>query len=124
MNHSPFLTALYTDVQSRLPLWTTRYVKPISNGTFAVSSTWTDDSGAQLQRLFIAVEASDTNCISEAVLAEWIAFVEAWQAAHKEDEVSCFVGFVDLAGTVSYYRCETAVAGAWRSKPDDHLTCR
>ncbi|CBZ24026.1 conserved hypothetical protein [Leishmania mexicana MHOM/GT/2001/U1103] len=124
MSYSPFLTALYKDVQSRLPLWTTQYVKPVSNGTFAVSSTWTDDSGAQLQRLFIAVEASDTNYISEAVLTEWIALVEAWQTAHKEDEVSCFVGFVDLAGTVSYYRCETAVAGALRREPDDHLTCR
>ncbi|CAJ1010211.1 hypothetical protein Q4I28_005525 [Leishmania naiffi] len=110
MSHSPFLTALYEDVRIRLPLWTTQYVNFISNAAFAVSSTWVDDSGAKRQYLFIPVEASDSNSISAAALAEWIALVEAWQAAHREDDVSCFVGFVDLAGTVSYYRCETAVA--------------
>ncbi|KAG5498887.1 hypothetical protein GH5_03574 [Leishmania sp. Ghana 2012 LV757] len=110
MSHSPFLTALYEDVRSRLPLWTTQLVKPVWHAACAVSSTCLDDNGAQLQRLFIAVEASDTNCVGEAMLTEWITLMEAWQAAHEQDDVSCFVGFVDLAGTVSYYRCETAAA--------------
>ncbi|GET90264.1 hypothetical protein, conserved [Leishmania tarentolae] len=76
MSHNPFLTALYKDVQQRLPLWTTQYVKPVSNGALAVSSTWIDDSGANQRRLFIAVEASDSNCIDQAVLREWISLVE------------------------------------------------
>ncbi|KAG5490549.1 hypothetical protein JKF63_00669 [Porcisia hertigi] len=122
MSYSPFLTALYEDVRNRLPLWTTQYVQPVSHAASAVSSTWIDASGAKQQRLFIAVEVSNTNWIVEAVLRDWRALVDAWHGEHEEGEVSCFLGFVDLAGTVSYYRCETAAPSTLCSGADSHLT--
>ncbi|KAG5473669.1 hypothetical protein LSCM1_04296 [Leishmania martiniquensis] len=115
MGQSPFLTALYEDVRSRLPLWNTQLIRPVSHAPCVVSSTWLDDSGAKRHRLFIPVEASDSNYVGEDMLTEWMALVEAWQATHEESDVCCFLGFVDLAGTVSYYRCETAVASTYGS---------
>ncbi|KAK7197662.1 hypothetical protein NESM_000717700 [Novymonas esmeraldas] len=110
MDGSPFLVALYEDVSRRLPLWTTRYVRLRPGDVCAVCCTHGGDGSPVQRRLFLAVEASNSNRIDAAVLAEWVTVVDAWRGgAGEAGEVRCYLGLVDVAGTVSYYECETAV---------------
>jgi hypothetical protein len=106
----PFLEALYNDVVARLPLWSTTYDTLEETNALVVKSTWVDPDGRRKVKVFLGVEANTRAVIAPETVALWVRHVSQLYSIHLTDGFLCYLCFIDAAGSVSYYLCETAVA--------------
>ncbi|KPI84088.1 hypothetical protein ABL78_6866 [Leptomonas seymouri] len=107
-----FITALYNDVKERLPLWRTEYVDLEGSTATAVTSTWMSPDKKKNVRVFLGVEANARPAVTPAIVRKWVQHVTRLYSVHATGELLCYLCFIDAAGSVSYYTCETAAVDA------------
>ncbi|KPA80263.1 hypothetical protein ABB37_04562 [Leptomonas pyrrhocoris] len=105
---APFMTALYNDVKDRLPLWNTEYADLAGTTVRAVTSTWVSPEKKKDAKVFLGVEANTRAVITPEVVAQWVQHVARFYSQQVTGEFLCYLCFIDAAGSVSYYACETA----------------
>lgn len=105
---TPFIAALYQDVTERLPLWVTEYISLDGGMATAVRSRWRTSEGPWCTKVFLGVEANASATITPDVVAAWLRCVNQCCGFGAIADVVCYLCFIDAAGVVSYYACETA----------------
>ncbi|KAL7695286.1 hypothetical protein N2W54_000508 [Lotmaria passim] len=106
----PFLTALYNDVKERLPLWSTTCLELEGGRTTVVTSTWVDQNNKSHRRVFFGVEATVTAEVTPQMVEGWVKDMRCAYSMQVTGELVCYLCFIDCAGSVAYYMCETAAA--------------